>query len=618
MRALSYPIASAHSVTQLELSFRIPDSMPPEALAGIVEIDGYTLRAARLAGKVSVEVSGQVEPVGDVRFDPSTVVMQVVRSCVVISCETKPHAVIHLYGADVGQLLARLGEHGELHGAVTRGARSVPITLEELKRDPLEVDAATARVQLNHAPGAGTYSGVLPLSHLRADSPALDIQVHSEQWVGWALLSILAGVLASGWAFQRYPRVRRRRLISQAVKREIDDLLVACGKLPANLQSSPLITEVTKHVDLAHEYDWRYYSKVSASDPVSIVAGARWARDEADFAEATRAARGLVDRLELWRRGLDELSALVAELGRAGGRRTGVARTPVGTAARELVDEIVSGPLTRLDDPALAEQLLHQTQWYRRFSTAWELRAVLALVDGPVASEARAVNLISLSERAEPVWRAPAEQRQGFERTLERLTKRLEALRRQTNIDRIVIHPPAAESEAQVVRVPSTSSDVFEKDPLLGLTLAAERAGPVVDPPPAWEEGASNEVQATNATPPSAVRQPSAARRLARLGHASGTHERKRALRARVLEKWRRSRLLLRLHVTDLFVSAAILLASAVVYSVTLYNDEWGTLGDVITAFGAGFLGNVVVSWGLVPIFQTIRLPERSPTTKSS
>jgi hypothetical protein len=67
-----------------------------------------------------------------------------------------------------------------------------------------------------------------------------------------------------------------------------------------------------------------------------------------------------------------------------------------------------------------------------------------------------------------------------------------------------------------------------------------------------------------------------------------------------------------KLKLTDMFVSAAIVLLTCVVYSATIYNSDWGTVADFISAFGAGFAGRVTVSWGLLPIYQSIRLRTRS------
>jgi hypothetical protein len=51
-----------------------------------------------------------------------------------------------------------------------------------------------------------------------------------------------------------------------------------------------------------------------------------------------------------------------------------------------------------------------------------------------------------------------------------------------------------------------------------------------------------------------------------------------------------------------------VLLVSSLVYAGTLYTDDWGTLMDCVAAFGAGFVGDVVVKWGLLPAGRSILL----------
>jgi hypothetical protein len=39
-----------------------------------------------------------------------------------------------------------------------------------------------------------------------------------------------------------------------------------------------------------------------------------------------------------------------------------------------------------------------------------------------------------------------------------------------------------------------------------------------------------------------------------------------------------------------------------------LYTGSWGSWQDYLTAFTAGFLGQAVVKWGVLPAFQSVRL----------
>jgi hypothetical protein len=65
---------------------------------------------------------------------------------------------------------------------------------------------------------------------------------------------------------------------------------------------------------------------------------------------------------------------------------------------------------------------------------------------------------------------------------------------------------------------------------------------------------------------------------------------------------------LTRLQRTDALLSLVVVLLSSILYSATAYNATWGSLVDWATAFGAGFTGQVVIKWALLPIYRSVRL----------
>jgi hypothetical protein len=58
---------------------------------------------------------------------------------------------------------------------------------------------------------------------------------------------------------------------------------------------------------------------------------------------------------------------------------------------------------------------------------------------------------------------------------------------------------------------------------------------------------------------------------------------------------------------------AALLVASAL-FVLTFYDDTWGSGPDLIQAFGAGFVGRVVVDWAQLAAF---RRPSASPRIRN-
>ncbi|HWM54140.1 MAG TPA: hypothetical protein VNO20_01950 [Solirubrobacterales bacterium] len=58
----------------------------------------------------------------------------------------------------------------------------------------------------------------------------------------------------------------------------------------------------------------------------------------------------------------------------------------------------------------------------------------------------------------------------------------------------------------------------------------------------------------------------------------------------------------------DLFGTFNAVVIASFVYGMSEYSDTWGSTKDIATAVLAGVLGKVVIDWGALPIFQSIRL----------
>jgi hypothetical protein len=398
------------------------------------------------------------------------------------------------------------------------------------------------------------------------------------------------------------------------MRKVIDELLANCRKLPGNLRNTPLVRDLKRRVDITKEDDWTYYSEITADNPVSIIAGTRWARDDSDLAEAANAAFQFIQRVTGWSKGLTQLGALweLVELEHDPQRQTGLRFTELSKNTRRLMSDVAAGTVAKLEQDGLVEQLERQTGWYRSFAEAWELRAKLVSAGGAaVAAAAKNVPLEALDSKARRFWLDTPEKQEKLETRLAMLATRLEQMREQSNEDPasadvtpVAIPSRPAEMRAEELRSPVPTQATFGDDPLLALSITAASAPPALDPAPAWQEDTSeNAALAAPAGGADIDGEVQAAPTL--IGRVLGVAVRLyRRARGYVL----RSRLLFWLRLSDLLVSGAIVLVSSIVYTATLYNKDWGTVADCVAAFGAGFVGHVTVNWGLLPIYRSIRL----------
>jgi hypothetical protein len=70
-------------------------------------------------------------------------------------------------------------------------------------------------------------------------------------------------------------------------------------------------------------------------------------------------------------------------------------------------------------------------------------------------------------------------------------------------------------------------------------------------------------------------------------------------------------RLFTRLQRGDYFWTLLSGLVAATAYTLTIWDETWGTITDYATAFTAGFLTETVVNWAILPAFQSYRTHRR-------
>jgi hypothetical protein len=581
-RRTSYPSIPAHTATQLRLRVRMPDSSTPESLSGSVELQAYTTGAARPAGGVTVPILARVESVGDIRFDPPTVVIRIARGCWLGSCGAKS-AAVQLFGAGVGRLIADTGKSTMISGEVTHEDRALQIALEGIEGDPKRVDAAKARITLlpKGTPGVGKYGGVIAISHLLADSPSIKVEVESRFWEVWAVLMVAGGVIGSGLVFQVFPVRRRRRTVRSAVQERVDELHAQIGKLPVCLRQAPLVVELERKIDLSGFRSSTHYEQLSAEDPKSILGAAVWARSEEDMAEVVKVAGEFVLVSGHWKTALVQLVALEAALLEHAASPGEFASTKAAKGAHDAARRAVSG--------GPRELLTVPLRWYLRLVEAWRLRETLLVLPGPIGEAAKNVDLSSLDKSASSYLSRKPSGRLSLDGRLDSVIYELEALRREAAVlpgaPPIGALAPSSQTGLEpLAEAPVPSAATVELDPYLVVSLVAD------------ERSAGSPMSAAHGSTLAGIVEPVSG------GLADLIRSRKESawLRRRPVRVSRRASL------TDLLVTLGVVVVTSLAYTATIYNNEWGTFDDWVGAIGAGFIGRITLNWGLLPIFRSV------------
>lgn len=251
----------AHSIERLTLPFQIPASVDPSSLNGTIIAETFTPADPQ---QFTISVTGQLEPFGDVRFDPSPAIIRVTRWCIVFTCNTTNGGVIRLRGSGVVDLLAYLTAAGTktVEGRLYRDGRVVTAQLGDFRLDGSQPGAATADLVLEDKPGAGEYKGTIPVSTLVAGAPALPVEVHSRYSIVWAVLAIFLGVLAAGALYQQIGLWQRKRLLERALTEAVDEDYMAHRGY--NLVPEPpgrLIQDLNIQCPLRYNDEWQSWAR---------------------------------------------------------------------------------------------------------------------------------------------------------------------------------------------------------------------------------------------------------------------------------------------------------------------------------------------------------------------
>lgn len=583
------------SVRQVAMTVTLPAGREPDALDGTILVEAQAPGEHRAALQLSVPVTAAIAPIGDVRFAPNPMVIQVTRWCLAIfPCNTTRGGTVELSGSGVPSLLAALAVAGKppLATKLRSGVNTLDVELTDLRADPARPGTATAKLLLGAKPPAGTFTGTIALSSLLPQAPSLSVQVHSRYMFMWAALCILLGVLAAGYLYQQLGLSRRKRLLREMMANAINGEY--CPRRSENEIDGPrgpatLIWEPEMDCPLTDNREWTYYTELNT--PANIYTAVYWARNDADLDEAQAAAVSVVRAVKTWLLAITDVRALweLAEERRPQQEKWDSTKT--AWDSRLLLSKARHTPPDPTSCAVLLAKVKQQTSWHRTLAEVWDVRAKLIQLGGEVGEAAMEVDLVKLSSEAKPILIRDDDEQDEFELKLEEMRGELIKLVSRSNADsstaEVKVTPlPESESEAVSERL---RGEIASLTGPTNLTFALMQASRAIIPADGEAERLAVGVEAPAPQPPAPARRPSAP------PTANA-----------------RSGLLRRLQLLDLLMSAAILLATSLLYAVTIYGPAWGSIADWASAFGAGFAGQVTVKWALLPIYRSLRL--RAPT----
>ena len=586
------PVVPSRSVRQLNLHFTVAADQPASLLDGTLDLEVFGGKGSQPATVVSVPVVATPRPIGGVTFEPTKAVLQLTRFC--LGCDLEGDTTVRVVGSGVGDLISTMNGAGVDRASVLlerEGRDDVLATLSGLAPDSHDPNAATGEVVLGGTPGAGLYTGKIPLTRASANSPALPVAVRSRVWFPVAVLFISLGAIFAGWLLVHFGLARRRKLLRDALKGAVDDYAAAI-----NTDNSGGATSIVWELDIAlplvDDPKWQYYDPLSSA--TSIYTAAKWARNDADLDEVETKALELITQIRAWVLALKATGAL-QDLSKVG-------HEPADAWARTRVvrdtDMVLRRATRRPADDAAAQELSdridQQTRWHRSFAQAWDLRNHLVIGGGTSAAAAADVGLMDLDQTATPATTRTADEQDALDRELDRLYAELQRLSVSTEL-------VGAEGGPTVEVLQNLSTpEIAERRSELHLlrrfsgppqqALAALRHGRAGVQPGEPEESGLAEGAADPADMESAQRRT--------LGERARTAVSLQSPRQALLKRNR----------VDLVVSLITVVVMSVVYALTVYDDTWGSLADLATAFTAGVAGNLVIKWAVLPIYRSVRL----------
>jgi hypothetical protein len=462
----------------------------------------------------------------------------------------------------VGPHAAQFAALGAREKFVLHNADDNEVKLELRAFKPASRGVAEATLVLTSNPPAGRYTGEVTLFPFSPTAQRLKLTVNSHLPLWLAIVLVAIGVAFGVMGKALYALKTRRDVLLAAV----EEVETRVGEVRTGLgEQVSDVADVTWYLDdLA--IAGTLGSSQAAAAPLGVLSGVdalrnriAEARNDKDLEEDTTAVLEVVARVQRWLRLAP--AAWRLQLVREEGCEPRWRASRTWRDTRLLQEHLMYEPAVNEADD-LAARVLWQIRWHHDLFAlhTWMQSMVAAGAEGDVKLAAHRKLVEGLDskqpEKSNVLTRTSAE-RDELELALEQLGEQLEA---------------PSSGDLPVLRVPSSLSVNWLATPNLFTGWATV-------------DGTSWLSVRRRAVGP-----PQRPTRRERSTPRRSRKDRRKDLLATV--GW----------------SLAPLLAASVVYAITVYNEAWGSMTDILTALAAGFVGKVVVDLATLPIFQSRRL----------
>lgn len=546
----------------IRLRFALPEGESFRAFEGRVLVE-HTDDKEKIT-RVELPVGAGLPSIDAVTFEPDPVEIRCHSS--LVGDDECDSADVTLTGPGVPAFVARMRTLKELPVTLSGDGEQSGAALRDVTAGS-EPTRATAEVAIDEAGPPGTYKGTVRLAP-GGTPPALtlDYKQRRSRWLAFWL--ILGGILLASLP-KRFWSLRRRRDLLLA---ELDK---AAGHYRVHADGPPKSYDLSDLIVLGGAGELKTVEELRSD--------IRYARNDADLDEDTGRAVEVVTRINRWLRiepAAWRLATVVESPPTEHGPPSDLWRdTYTWNDAQAVMADARREPPDVATADAIVERVLWQTRWHHRFEAGWNA-AVVPEGTPPVDPDELAALDAELKEK--PVLtRSPAD-RAALDAQLDHL---LEAVPER---DRTV----PGERGTHVVPGDHSLNRVNWDAASLNFR--------------GWATLNRAEFMQFRTRVASSGRAPT--RRPAQ-GEASGAPPAADAPRGRpaAVGQWVRG-WAWRRRLMDLAWSLLLIAGATVAYLVTVYDDSWGSVDDMLTAAAAGFGAAIAIEWGALPLFQTLRL----------
>jgi hypothetical protein len=546
------PTVSGTKPTRVQLSFSLPADASPEDLEGLVRllpvVHGHPSR-----DPVEVSVAGVGDALAGVSLEPASVALQVEKSAP-WNEPGKVGASVQLSGPGVPRLLARPRYPG--FDLLLQSDHGHELQARLTKLTKVSATVASARISVKGPFHIGTYEGAGPISDLSPKSPSLTIKLTSGDSFIWPLILAFAGSLVGGALYLASGVRRRRMLLRKETKAILGRYLDTVQKRKDSAPLWPLDEYLGDKSDW-YKVMWNAAAQLDGAVR-ALWSSIHWARTDADLDAAAKELLELRTRIIRWLTAAKSVDALatVSKMELPAVMEAAWDTTHTVGDTRDLLTIVKEvAPPTDEATASLIDRLTRQAHWHERFAGAWYAKSVLIeAMDSQTYLhkdhlKVQNIDLEALDAKASPESGRKPEMQVQLERDLTTAMRQIRGL----------YHGQASDLTLPDGGPVAGATVAFTTDAVFG---AVDRSA-MARVPPSDPAGTADE------------RNPNT--------------------------EW------LTILARDLPWTLAVTAVSSAAYVPTIFSRTWGRPSDYVSAFAAGFVGKVVVNWGALPLFQSLR-----------